>query len=211
MLFHINRLKYSMKNWETKKICGTHFIEQANTNKNKGTWHMSHGSNIYRGKGINWITWTQYPVYSIDVFLKSLGMYYRKEQMSKYIIFVGKLVLFAKRELKMHNYGGKSQKTYSAEIELVVIVCSILLSKYNSLALYAEKHWLENILFFYIKRHLMNSLGFKGNTQYLLHTLLFKKIFLYMFACFGYVLFWFCNPLRMLKSFLAHKLHKNRP
>ena len=66
-------------------------------------------------------------------------MYYRKEQMSKYIIFVGKLVFFAKRELQMHN-GGKSRKTYGTEIELVVTVYSILLSKYISLALYAEKH-----------------------------------------------------------------------
>lgn len=39
-------------------------------------------------------------------------------------------------------------KSYGAEIELVVIVCSILLSKYISLALYAEKHWLENFFFF---------------------------------------------------------------
>ena len=60
--------------------------------------------------------------------------------MSKYIIFVGKLVFFAKRELKMHNYGGKSRKTYSAEIELVVIVCSILLSKYEG-AISSEQYF----------------------------------------------------------------------
>lgn len=159
---------------------------------------MSHWSNNYRGKGINWITWTQYPVYSSDVFLKSLGIYYRKEQMSKYIIFVGKLVFFAKRELKMHN-GGKSRMWPGEKLW-----CWNWIGGNSMLNITFKIYFLSSIcwetlignlfFFFKIKRHLMNSLGFKGNIQYLLHTLLFKK---YFFVCL-LVFFTFCFAFAIL-------------
>ena len=175
---------------------------------------MSHWSNNYRGKGINWITWTQYPVYSIAVFLKSLGIYYRKEQMSKYIIFVGKLVFFAKRELKMHN-GGKSRMWPGEKLW-----CWNWIGGNSMLNITFKIYFLSSIcwetlignLFFFFNKETLNEF-FRLQGQYTISVAhsSFQKIFLCMFACVCYILFCFCNPLRMLKSFLAHRLHKNRP
>ena len=64
--------------------------------------------------------------------------------------------------------------------------------------------------FFSVKGYVMNSLGFKGSIWSLLHTLLLKKIFVCMFARFYFVLFCFCNNLKMIESFLAHELYKNK-